>query len=163
VPVSLGHGEYTDMTGYALLAALLASNATYSTQSYGEAYKSFEDEGRPMVVLIGADWCPGCRTMKMSNLPEAGRRGLLKDVSVAIVDVDQSRQLASKLMQGNSIPQLVMFYKNESGKTKRVQLTGAHGPQAIENFVNQAFPKPSEVASPELSSKGLGELSASRR
>jgi len=150
------------MAGYALLVALLTSNATYSTQSYGTAFKAFQEEGRPMVVLVGADWCPGCRTMKSSNLPEAGRRGMLKDVSVAIVDVDQSRQLAGKLMSGNSIPQLVMFYKTESGATKRVQLTGAHSPQAIENFVNQAFHKPAPVATPEAAVAGSQQLSASR-
>jgi thioredoxin-like negative regulator of GroEL len=125
------------MTAYVLLVALLAANPSLSNQSYGEAYKTFQEDGRPLMVLVTADWCPACRTMKSSNLPEAARRGVLKDVSVAIVDVDRSRELAGKLMQGNAIPQLIMFYKTESG-AKRVQLTGAQSVQSIERLVHEA-------------------------
>lgn len=127
------------MTTFALLITLLAgTNNAYSTQPYGEAYQTFQETGRPLVILVGADWCPGCRTMKMSSLPAAGNRGIFKDVSVTIVDVDQSRELSRKLMRGNSIPQLIMYYKTDSG-TKRVQLTGAQSQDAIEQFVGRAF------------------------
>jgi thioredoxin-like negative regulator of GroEL len=136
-----------DMSGYTLLLALLATNFSLQTQPYGEAYKAFQEEGRPLVVLVTADWCPACQTMKSSNLPEAARRGLLKDVNVAIVDVDRSRALASQLMQGNAIPQLIMYYKTESG-SKRVQLTGAQSLSSIERFVGRAFEEPSTAARP---------------
>ena len=151
------------MTTYVLLMTLLASTTnTYSTQAYGKAYQEFQEDGRPLVILVGADWCPGCRTMKMSSLPAAGNRGVFRDVNVTIVDVDQSRELSQKLMRGNSIPQLIMYYKTETG-TKRVQLTGAQSQQAIEQFVGRAFAGDAATASAPRNTTPADESLSARR
>ena len=132
------------MTGFALILAVLAATGTTRSNKYADAYRAFQEEGRPMVVLVGADWCPACRTMKGSSMPQALRSGAMKDVSFAVVDVDRSRALAGQLMQGSSIPQLIMYYKTDDG-TRRVQLTGAHSAGQVQQFVAQAFTQPDEA------------------
>ncbi len=126
------------MSGIALLLAMVTTNATFSSQSYEEAYQAFQQEGRPMVILIGADWCPACRTMKSVRVPEAWRRGVFKRVAFAVVDVDQKRELAGRLMNGSSIPQLIMYYKTPGG-VRRAQINGARSPEEIQQFVDRAF------------------------
>lgn len=122
--------------------ALAASNHDYTT-----AFRDSEQTGKPLVVLIGADWCPGCRTMKQSSMPEVQKRGGLDNVAYAVVNTDQEHQLAGKLMQGSSIPQLVLFQKTEAG-WKRKQLTGAHSAGDIQAFIKQA----AEASTAKLSS-----------
>lgn len=130
------------MNTVALFLVAFVGGSSNRPQSYAAAYRDFHEQGRPLVVLVGADWCPACRTMKSARIPEAFRRGTLADVSFAIVDVDETRSLANKLMRGNSIPQLIMFYKDEQGATKRVQLTGAQDAEQIQRFVGLAVQRP---------------------
>ena len=127
---------------------LQAAAITAAGQDYATAYQQTTESGRPLVVLIGADWCPGCRQMKYSAIPEVEKAGGLKKVAFAYVNADQQSDLAGKLMQGSSIPQLVVFHKTEAG-WKRQQLTGAHSASAIQSFLDRAREAP--VA--ELSSR----------
>lgn len=117
-----------------LSAAALAAGS----QDYATAFKQTEQTGQPLVVLLGADWCPGCRTMKHSTLPTLERRGGLKDVAFAYVNTDEDSSLAGKLMKGGSIPQLVMFQKKADGSWTRKQLTGAQSASAVEQFLGSA-------------------------
>ena len=121
------------MTGLLVLVATLATGAP-EVPSYAQAYRQHREEGRPLVVLIGADWCPACRTMKRSSIPVAVRNGVLEDVAFTIVDVDDKRALASRLMRGSSIPQLVMFYQTPAGP-RRAQLNGVQDVRSIREFV----------------------------
>src|SRR5205823_806276 len=105
------------------------------------AYKDTTQSGRPLVVLIGADWCPGCRQMKYSAIPELERKGGLDKVAFAYVNTDQQSVLAGKLMQGGSIPQLVVYQKTDSG-WKRQQLTGAHSVADIQAFLDRTAETP---------------------
>ncbi len=136
------------MTSLALAAmmqvSLLATGAT-GTANYAEAYKSTQESGKPLVVLIGADWCPGCRTMKGSVMPQLAAKGSLKNVAYAQVNTDAEGELAGDLMQGNLIPQLVMYVKTADGwQLKR--LVGAQSASAVEQFIGSAAtPKVSEV------------------
>jgi thioredoxin-like negative regulator of GroEL len=106
---------------YLLPLSLLAADAS----PYQAALREAETNNRPLVVLVGADWCPGCRTMKQSILPSLTRRGALKNVSVVTVDTDREPQLAAQLMRGGSIPQLIVFSHKEDGAWRREQITGA--------------------------------------
>jgi thioredoxin-like negative regulator of GroEL len=117
-----------------LSAAALAAGS----QDYSTAYKQTEQTGQPLVVLLGADWCPGCRTMKYSTLPSLERRGGLNKVNFAYVNTDDDSALAGKLMKGGSIPQLVMFQKKADGSWSRKQLTGAQSASAVEQFLGTA-------------------------
>ncbi len=115
------------------------------TQDYAAAFKQTEETGKPLVVLVGADWCPGCRTMKNSTLPQVERKGLLSKVAFAHVNTDRDGSLAGKLMKGGSIPQLVMFQKKADGSWSRKQLTGAQSPSSVEAFLNSVEPAATEV------------------
>jgi thioredoxin-like negative regulator of GroEL len=127
---------------------LQAAAVTAGGKDYATAYKETTESGRPLVVLVGADWCPGCRQMKYSAIPELEKKGGLSKVSFAYVNTDEQGALAGKLMQGSSIPQLIVYHKTDSG-WKRQQLTGAHGASDIQAFLERA----SGVALPQVSSR----------
>jgi thioredoxin-like negative regulator of GroEL len=116
-------------------------------RDYATAYQEAAEMGRPLVVLVGADWCPGCQQMKHTAIPELEKQGGLNKVSFALVNTDKQGDLAGKLMQGNSIPQLVMYQKTQTGWTRQ-QLTGAHSVSEIQAFLAQA----SQADSSKLSS-----------
>ena len=105
--------------------------------SYDQAYNHATTSGRPLLVLVGADWCPACRVMKSSTLVDMERQGKLADVAFSVVDTDRQRLLSSQLMTGGSIPQLILFEKTESG-WKKTQLTGAQSAGQVEAFLGPA-------------------------
>ncbi len=120
-----------------ILAALLNMSflATTSNMTYDQAYRTATaDEGRPLVVLVGADWCPACQQMKQSVMPAVQQHGSLSHVAFAMVNTDRDGALAGQLMQGSSIPQLVMYVKTGAGWSRR-QLTGAQSVTDVEGFV----------------------------
>jgi thioredoxin-like negative regulator of GroEL len=116
---------------------LQAAAVTAGGHDYAAAYKQATENGQPLVVLVGADWCPGCQTMKNSSMPEVERKGGLNNVAFAHVNTDQQSKLAGQLMRGGSIPQLVVFYKAD-GNWKREQLTGAHSAGDIQVLLDKA-------------------------
>jgi len=117
-----------------LQAALLSAAPEAPVSQYTQAYYQSERTGQPLVVLIGADWCPGCQTMKTSIVPQLQKRGILSRVAFANVNTDHEGTLARKLMSGGSIPQLLIFYRTADG-WKRQQLTGAQSVTAVESFI----------------------------
>jgi thioredoxin-like negative regulator of GroEL len=123
-----------DMTGLLLVVATLATTNVKDLPSYAEAYRQHKEDGRPLVVMVGADWCPACRTMKNTQIPDALREGALKDVVFTIVDVDANHQLANRIMRGDSVPQLVMYYDTAAGP-RRVQINGVQDVDSIGEFV----------------------------
>jgi thioredoxin-like negative regulator of GroEL len=98
--------------------------------NYEEAYHQSLDTGRPLVVLVGTDWCPACQQMKNNVIPQMVQDGSMRKVAFATVNADQERGLADQLMSGGSIPQVIMFHKTNSG-WKRTQLTGAQAPSTL--------------------------------
>ncbi|HTN75795.1 MAG TPA: thioredoxin family protein [Pirellulaceae bacterium] len=125
------------MTGLAATMLLQAALLTTGAQSYDEAFKEHEASGKPLLVLVGADWCPGCQTMKNGTLARMERAGKLKNVAFSLVNTDQNDKLASRLMRGGSIPQLIMFTKSDKG-WDRQQLTGAQSEQAVQQLIGDA-------------------------
>ena len=124
------------MTTLAISAILQISLVSTGANTYNEAHRSNLETGRPIMVLVGADWCPACRTMKDSVLPRMARRGLLKKVAFAVVNTDREGPLAHRLMQGGSIPQLIMYRKTSEG-WKRDLLVGAQSEGAVESFIDR--------------------------
>jgi thioredoxin-like negative regulator of GroEL len=125
------------MGSFSLAIALTASMISAGSDSYTAAHKEMTETGRPLVVLVGADWCPACRQMKQSVIPQAKREGVLKDVSFAVVNTDNEPKIARGLMSGGSIPQLIVYHKSADG-WKRRQLTGAQSLGTIESLVKEA-------------------------
>lgn len=119
--------------------------------SYEAAYRAAESNGRPIVVLVGADWCPHCQTMKNGVLARMLRSGKLSRVNYAVVNSDRERELAGKLMRGGSIPQLIVFSKKNATEWSRDQITGAAGEDTVAAMIDRAA-KTSEVAAANAAS-----------
>jgi hypothetical protein len=62
-------------------------------------------------------------------------------VAFAVVNTDRDSTLAGQLMQGNTIPQLVMFVKTDQGWSRR-QLTGGQSTGDVEGFIASGASKP---------------------
>ncbi len=125
---------------FALQAVLLVSGA----QTYDEAYEDTQTSGKPLVVLVGADWCPGCVTMKSRVLPRMQSGGLLRRVNFAHIDADRDEQLAAQLMRGSGIPQLIVFSQGADGKWQREYLVGATSEEAIAAAIERAVHRSGE-------------------
>jgi len=102
---------------------------------FDQAYHQSVQTGRPLVVLIGAAWCPACQKMKNSILPRVVASGGLSRVVFSYVDFDQQRQLASRLSRGGSIPQLIRFDRTQAGWSSK-RLIGARSPREVHDFIN---------------------------
>jgi len=108
--------------------------------SYAAAHRETVETGKPMVVMVGTDWCPPCRTMKKTVLPRVRENGLLCKVAFAVVNADRDRDLAEKLTGGGPIPQLVMFRKTSKGWL-RDKLIGGQSVEAVERFIADGLAK----------------------
>jgi thiol-disulfide isomerase/thioredoxin len=117
---------------FVLQAALLVSGA----QTYEQAFEESQSSGKPLVVLVGADWCPGCVTMKGSVMPRMQASGYLRPVNYAHIDADS--ELAGQLLRGNSIPQLIVFSQSADGKLHREYLVGATSDQSVAAAIDRA-------------------------
>ena len=120
--------------GLVLQAAMLVSGA----QTYEQAYEDTQTSGKPLVVLVGADWCPGCVTMKVGVMPRMQESGYLGHVNYAQIDTESERELAGQLMRGSSIPQLIVFSQSTDGRWHREQLVGATSDQAVAAAIDRA-------------------------
>ncbi|SRR6056297_677590 len=124
-----------------LLAAVLASVVSEqpaSHQDYAQAYRSAQQEGKPLVVVVGAEWCPACVNLKSQTLASMQQTGQFEDVSVAIVDQDAEPELAAQLKRGKMIPQIIVFSQTRAGNWKRIQLTGYQSQATVRSVLNDA-------------------------
>jgi thiol-disulfide isomerase/thioredoxin len=125
---------FTTMTSLALIALLQLSALGAQDTDYAQAYQRSLATGRPLLVLVGAPWCPACEQMKHSVLPQVAEAGGLNDVVFAYVDFDQQQELASRLLESKSIPQLIRLDRTDAGWNRRV-LVGAKTPREVFSFV----------------------------
>jgi len=133
------------MTNIILVALMQISAVGAEQGTFEQAYQRSLTTGRPLVVLIGAAWCPACQKMRNSILPQVAEAGGLNKVAFTYVDFDQQRQLASRLSRAKSIPQLIRFDRTASGwKTKC--LIGAKSPREVYNFINAGLYKETPVS-----------------
>jgi thioredoxin-like negative regulator of GroEL len=141
-----------------LQQSLLAANPV----SYQAALKDAQTQQRPLLVLVGATWCPGCQTMKQTVLPNLQREGGMRDVTFTTVDADSDRDVASQLMRGSAIPQLIVFAKSPDGKWHREQITGETSGANVKSLIARAIaaqkgsPAKAENASSNASSGAIG-------
>ena len=126
------------MTGFMLTLVLQGMVLANGEQSYDEAYKEADKSGKPLLVLVGAEWCGACVTMKSQAMSNMARSGEFKRVSVAIVDLDNEPSLAQQLMKGASLPQLLMFSKSPEG-WKRTHMIGGATEDQIREFIDRGM------------------------
>ncbi len=126
------------MTTLALSALASWALVAASGETYAEAHRQTTETGRPLVVLVSADWCPACHVMQQTVIPEARRRGLLRKVAFAIVNYDHEQDLALQLTEQGPIPQVVM-YRHTGRGWRKWRLIGAQSIGTLEQFISQAF------------------------
>jgi thioredoxin-like negative regulator of GroEL len=141
------------MSGLTLSLMLQSTLLAAGPVDYAEAYRQSQASGQPLLVLVGADWCPGCVTMKRGVLPRLTEAGRLKDANLAIVNLDAEGDLAGQLMRGGTIPQLIVYAKT-SGGWYREQITGATSDASVEALVSRARQAQATAASAGRSSGG---------
>jgi thiol-disulfide isomerase/thioredoxin len=116
-----------------LHASLLGAGST----SYADAHRETVETGKPLLVMVGTDWCGPCQQMKKSILPQVDKHGVLKQVSFAHVNADKESELARKLTGGGPVPQLVMLRKTDDG-WRKCKLIGGQSVDTVEKFIHEA-------------------------
>ena len=125
------------MMGPTLALMIQAVLLSPGADDFGQAYEVAKTQKMPMLVLLGADWCPGCQTMKNTTIPQLQRTGKLRNLAYAYVDIDRQPELAKKIMQGGTVPQLILFVPDSAG-WRRFQVTGAVPPRQVESMISNA-------------------------
>ncbi len=113
----------------ALLGATASNEATYA-----KAHEATSRTGQPMVILVGAKWCPACVQMKSSVVPQLKARGSFTEVVFAEVDIDRERELGQQLTKGGPIPQLLMYRKTSLGWRLR-RIIGGQSVEKVDRFI----------------------------
>jgi thioredoxin-like negative regulator of GroEL len=126
------------MTTMSFTVILHLSLALTGADGYAEAHKIVTETGKPMVVMIGADWCPACQVMKCQVIPEVRHRGLFRRVVFTAVNVDHDRELGQKLVANGPIPQLVMYRRTAWGWRVR-RLVGSQSVEAVQTFIQEGI------------------------
>ena len=128
------------MTSLLMLTAVsMVVVAPTSDHDYTLAYKRSIEENKPLMVVVGADWCPACTALKDSTIRSMEQSGDLREVSVAVVDRDRDPELARQLMKGeNRIPQIIVFAKDDAGRWQSRKLTGFQSAQPVRSLIRRA-------------------------
>ncbi len=127
---------------YAALALLLAVTGASSKQEsleYDAAIAKAQKEKKPLMVLVGAQWCASCQVMKRDTIEPMKDSGELRDVVVSAVDKDLRPELAEQLMRGPTLPQVVVFTQDDGG-WKRFSLTGMQSQTRIRELLQRVRP-----------------------
>lgn len=106
--------------------------------SYAEAHKITIEKGYPLVVVVGATWCPACQQMKQHVIPQVTKLGIFRKVAFAEVDLEQERELGTELTDGGPIPQILVYRKTPLGWRLR-RLVGGHDVRTVERFLVQSI------------------------
>lgn len=123
-----------------VVLAILLSGVTSenSHKDYESAYKEAVSAKKPLMVVIGADWCPACKVLKSTTIKPMVQTGELDQVSVALIDKDADPELVEKLTKGEKmLPQIIMFTQTDDGWQRR-KLMGYQPKQPVRNLVRIA-------------------------
>lgn len=107
------------MTGWTIALMFQAMITTAPDMTYAQAYQQSVKTGKPLVILVGAEWCGACRNTKRTTISQLKREGAMKGVVYVSLDTDKHSGVTSKLMRGRTVPQMIIFHKDESGWHKQ--------------------------------------------
>ncbi len=137
--------------GLFLLTVVHASVQT-DKLTYEDAYAKAQKEEKVLLVVVGAEWCAACQTLKSSTIEPMQKSGKLQEVVVAQVDKDLQPELAKQVMNGSSLPQLIAFKQTEKG-WKRYSLSGIQTEGRVQELIRTASGERAlAVAAPETAS-----------
>ena len=123
------------------LAVVLAGVTSLDSKdhTYTTAYKESVAQDKPLMVVVGAEWCQACNVLKDTTIRPMVQTGELDNVSVAVVDRDAEPELAKQLTKGEKmLPQIIVFTKDDSGQWKREKLMGYQPKQPVRRLVQNA-------------------------
>ena len=125
-----------------LLLAIVLSSVTSEQriqQEYASAYNESVKQEKPLMVVVGAEWCPACTVLKDSTIKPMAQTGELDDVCVALIDKDQEPDLVDQLTKGEKmLPQIIVYTKSESGRWNRRFLKGFQPKQPVRSLIRKA-------------------------
>ncbi len=125
-----------------LLAVLLVSVTSEQNlqQNYADAYKQSVAENKPLMVVVGAPWCPACNVLKDTTLKSMATSGELDAVSLVMINRDEAPELAQQLTKGvRTLPQIIVFSKEDTGQWKRRRLMGFQTRQPVRTLIRSAL------------------------
>lgn len=96
------------------LSVLTASSAEFTNPAW--ANDDAKRSGRSLLVLVSAEWCPPCQTLKATTIAQARREGLFIDINY--VEVPSDGPDAKELIGDRPLPQLVYFQREGDGWRK---------------------------------------------
>jgi len=114
--------------------------------AYSTAYQQSLETQQPLVVIVGAQWCPACRKLESEVIPKIKETGLLKEVAFAVVDYDAETRVAQQLTRGGPIPQVLVFWRSDNG-WKSDRLVGYPSQKAVLTFVQTAVSSKTKATS----------------
>lgn len=128
-----------------LLTLMLAvTGPSKEAPSYEEALQRAQEENKPLLILVGAKWCAACEVMKRETIEPMKQSGELKEVIVTYLDKDQRPELAQQLMKGETLPQVIMFCK-EQDQWRRLSLTGMQSKPRMLELLGRVASNPNLV------------------
>lgn len=142
------------MLTLAIASVLCLPVGEMPTETYADAHRINAETGRPMVVLVGAEWCPACQRMEKQVVPKMRERGLLKRIAFALVDLDRDRELGRNLTSGGPIPQLIFFRRTREGWAQH-KVIGGQSLESVEQLIDE------EIAANNVEMKALAKTKES--
>ena len=139
------------------LQPTLKFGTDFNQYDYDKAYILSPLTQQPMVILVGAEWCPGCVVMKkrmkkilpeltreytrdnIGNIPNAVTSKLTFPVLYVEVDSDKEPELARKILTGNSIPQLIIYIPQPDDKWVSRTYKNVQSEEAIKVILRKAI------------------------
>ena len=125
-----------------LFLALILSGVTNEQvlhQNYGEAYRQSVKQEKPLMVVVGAPWCPACNVLKETTIKPMAQNGELDSVSVALINRDDDPELVKALTKGDKmLPQIIVFTK-DNGHWKRRKLMGYQPKKPVRSLIKRAL------------------------
>lgn len=135
----------------AIIAAISHVPSSEPTD-YKTAYQRSQQDERPLLVLVSAEWCPPCRMMKQNTIPAMVDNNKFSNVHFATVDLDRNPVDARNLIGDRGVPQLVLYEKQDGVWTVRF-LSGYHDIAAVETFLG----KPKSIRTADAQTLVVGQ------
>ncbi len=109
---------------------------------YEKALKDHETNNKPIMVFIGAKWCPACKVMKSDTLEPMYSDKELNSVNLVILDADADKELVSKLtndIDSIKYPCTIVFTKNKDWR--KLSVLGRQTRDNLKEFIKKSIGK----------------------
>lgn len=127
----------------ALALVVAVTGANKRSLTYEEALDQAQKESKPILIVVGAKWCAACEVLKRETVEPMKVAGELNEVVVTYVDKDQRPELAQQLMKGETMPQIIMYTK-ENDQWRRLSLTGLQSKARMQELLGRVAKAPAE-------------------